>query len=65
MHPFWLVRAYDLPLNAKNKETAILLDNKVDEFTMKDLDDTRWGSFLRFRVLINIHFLLRRGIMVR
>lgn len=62
--PFW-VRAYDLPLNVKKKETACMLGNKVGKFIMKDLDDTRWGRFLRFRALINLRLPLKRGIMIQ
>lgn len=62
--PFW-VRAYNLPLNARNKETASVLGNKVGEFIMEDPNDIRWGRFLRFRMLIILHLPLKKGIMVR
>lgn len=57
IHPFWLGHMI-FHLMLEINRFAISLGNKVGEFIMEDLDDTRRGRFFRFRVLINLHFPL-------
>lgn len=44
---------------------TLVLGNKIGQFVIEDTKKTHWGRFLRFKVLINLHLPLRRGIMVR
>lgn len=55
--PFW-VRAYDLPLNCRNKETTALIGSKVGVFLTKDRENTRWER------IINLNLPLRREINI-
>lgn len=38
--PFW-VRAFDLPLKSRGKETTLVLGNKIGKYIMKDTEKTR------------------------
>lgn len=61
--PFW-VRAYNLPLNYRNKEVALILSIKVGMFLSEDQGEFKWRRYLCFRVLINMNQPLRRGTLV-
>lgn len=60
------IRAYDHPLNRRNKETAKQLGDKIGEFL--ELDESNrlgWGEYLRFRVRLDVRDPLMRGTMIR
>lgn len=62
--PFW-IRLYDLPFSAMNRETAVMLGNRIGEVLDVDESTVRvCGKFIRLRVMLNITKPLRRGVMV-
>lgn len=54
------MRAYDLPLNYKIRETSTIIGNKVSRFLeLNESGDGKWGKFIMIRVLLNLQGVLK------
>jgi hypothetical protein len=64
--PIW-IRVGNLPLGKLDKETGVLVGNKVGEFKEVELgeDGLAKGKVLRVKIKLNIKKPLMRGVMVQ
>lgn len=61
---FW-VRAYDLPWNCMSSQNMIAIVQRMGTFEEIDMNENYAGSFMRFKVMVDITEPLLRGIMLK
>lgn len=61
---FW-VRAYDLPWNCMSSQNMIAIAQRMGTFEEIDMNENYAGSFMRFKVMVDINEPLLRGIMLK
>lgn len=61
---FW-IRAYDLPISCMNSTTATAIAARIGNLEEVDRSESYTGSFLRFKVNIELTDPLLRGVMLR